>query len=253
VESIDSIAARRYRDTPVPAASTPWREVTYSVVDLELTGLDPAVDEIISFAAVTVSNGKVTLEDARYELVRPKRMPGADTIRIHGLREVDLEEARPLSEVLDDLLEALRGRALVAHVAAIEVGFLSAALSSRGLTLRNPVIDTAALAVELSRLRREPSPASDQTPAGVRVSSPGLEDLARWLGLPVHRPHHAEGDALTTAQAFIALATHLEAFESPLMLRALRRISEHGRGNRRPGALRRLLGRLDRRAGRDPA
>jgi DNA polymerase III subunit epsilon len=27
----------------------------------------------------------------------------------------------------------------------------------------------------------------------------------------VHRPHRAAGDALTTAQAFIALATHLES------------------------------------------
>ncbi len=31
------------------------------------------------------------------------------------------------------------------------------------------------------------------------------------LGLPAHRPHDALGDALTTAQVFIALATHLDA------------------------------------------
>jgi DNA polymerase III epsilon subunit-like protein len=37
--------------------------------------------------------------------------------------------------------------------------------------------------------------------------------MVRSLGLPVHRPHHADGDALTTAQAFIALATHLEVFK----------------------------------------
>jgi DNA polymerase III epsilon subunit-like protein len=36
--------------------------------------------------------------------------------------------------------------------------------------------------------------------------------MARALGLPAHRPHHADGDALTTAQAFIALATHLDRF-----------------------------------------
>ncbi|MGH2822925.1 MAG: hypothetical protein ACRDLY_07905, partial [Thermoleophilaceae bacterium] len=43
---------------------------------------------------------------------------------------------------------------------------------------------------------------------------PGLRELsavARALGLPAHRSHDAEGDALTTAQAFLALATHLEA------------------------------------------
>jgi DNA polymerase III subunit epsilon len=253
VARLDSIAARRYRDAPLPGDSTSWREVTYSVVDLELTGLDPRRDEIISFAAVTVAGGKVLLRDARYGLVRPGRMPTADTIRIHGLREVDLEEAPPLSEVLDQLLEALTGRALVAHVAAIETGFLAAALESHGLALRNPVVDTAALAVELTRLRRESRPPdSGEAADPVPISSPGLGDLAGWLGLPIHRPHHADGDALTTAQAFVALATHLEAFEQPLTLRALRRITEQQRRNRPGSTIRRLIGRLRPGAGNRP-
>jgi len=38
-----------------------------------------------------------------------------------------------------------------------------------------------------------------------------LASLTRALRLPAHRPHHAIGDALTTAQAFLAIATHLDA------------------------------------------
>jgi DNA polymerase-3 subunit epsilon len=210
----------------LPADRTPWREVTYSVVDLELTGLDPATDEIISFASVTVADGKVRLEDTRHGLVRPNRMPDADTIRIHGLRDADLEHAPPLAQVLDELLEALTGRALVAHVARIEAGFLGAALEAHGLNLRNPVIDTAALAVELGRLQRRPSrPEGDDATAEVADSSPGLGGLARSLGLPVHRPHHADGDALTTAQVFLALATHLDGL-SPQTLGSLAHASQ---------------------------
>ena len=93
-----------------------------------MTGLDPASDEIISFATVTVSGGNVRLDDARYELVRPRRMPDWDTIRIHGLREVDLEEAPPLEDRMDELLDALTGRPIVAHVAEVERSFLEAAL-----------------------------------------------------------------------------------------------------------------------------
>ena len=69
--------------------------------------------------------------------------------------------------------------------------------------------------------------------------------MARGLGLPVHRPHHADGDALTTAQAFIALATHLEEF-GPQTVGSLVRISRPERRNdaRLGGLLRRLgLGR----------
>jgi DNA polymerase-3 subunit epsilon len=37
-----------------------------------------------------------------------------------------------------------------------------------------------------------------------------LTGLAQQLGQRAEPPHHALGDALTTAQAFIALATHLD-------------------------------------------
>jgi DNA polymerase-3 subunit epsilon len=237
-----SDAERAYVESSFPEAHTPWREATFAVVDLELTGLDPATDEIISFATVTVQRGRVQLDDARYGLVRPRRMPDWDTIRIHGLREIDLEDAPNLQESLDQLLEALTGRALVAHVAAIETGFLGAALEARRLELRNPVVDTAGLAIELSRLRREPPPSNSGRPrTGFAGSTPGLGDLARWLGLPVHRPHEADGDALTTAQAFIALATHLESFEDPLTLGRLEGLS---RGRRRRAGLQSILHRF---------
>jgi DNA polymerase III subunit epsilon len=209
-----SEAARAYRSADLPRRRTPWREVAFTVIDFETTGLDPVNDEIVSFATVTVAGGRVRVDDAHYELVRPQRMPDADTIRIHGLRETDLVAAPTLAEQINGLLEAITGRALVAHVAPVERGFLAAILSSLGLELRNRIIDTAALNHELRRLRRDP-------PAPNPI---GLTDLSRSLGLPVHRPHHADGDALTTAQAFIALAAHLDAI-SPQTLGTLERIS----------------------------
>jgi DNA polymerase III subunit epsilon len=229
----DSPAARAYMEAGLPDPGSPWREVRWTVVDLETTGFDPSSNEIISFATVTVSGGRVRVDDAQYELVRPRRMPDADTIRIHGLREADLAGAPPLSDRLDGLLGALTGTAIVAHVAALESGFLGGALRKDGLELRNTFVDTAALDRELRRLRRE-------APAGHEPI--GLSDMARGLGLPVHRPHHADGDALTTAQAFIALATHLDSFE-PQTLGSLQRLEY---GDPRPGIVSRLRGLRDR-------
>ena len=223
----DPAILEAYRSAELPADETPWREARFSVVDLETTGLDPGRDEIISFAAVTVEGGRVRLADAVYELIRPKQMPRADTIRIHGLRRSELAAAKELPEVLDRMLEAMSGRIVVAHVAQIEEGFLSAALEAHGAALRGPILDTAAMAAP-------------------RTAPTGLSDLARSLNLPVHRPHHADGDALTTAQVFIALATHLEA-AGDASVGSLRRISRPA--PRRRSLAARAAGALSRRLG----
>jgi DNA polymerase-3 subunit epsilon len=199
------------------------------VVDLELTGLDATTSEIVSFATIPVTGGRVRPGELRYRVVRPRHMPAAETIRIHGLREADLITAPRLEEVFDQLRDGIAGRVLVAHVAYVEQEFLRAAFRSQGESLPNSVVDTAALAAELWRLDRS-----------LPGSPPhGLSDLARALNLPVHRPHHADGDALTTAQIFLALATKLEQF-MPTTVSDLEDLS------RRPTTLRRLR-RLFRR------
>lgn len=236
--SAESAAARAYEATPMPYASMPWRDVTFSVLDFETTGLSPGEDEIISFATVTVIAGRVSLADARFQLIRPLRMPGDESIRIHGLRAADLEDAPPLSQVIDALLEAITGRALVAHIAAVERGFLGAALEQHGLGLRNPVVDTAALAGELGRRTRR---------FGRGHQPLGLTELARAFQLPVHRPHHADGDALTTAQLFLAVSTHLDGPE-PLTLGAMEQLEI--RSPRRRMGLRRLRNSLIRSSAR---
>ena len=69
---------------------------------------------------------------------------------------------------------------------------------------------------------------------GREPCAPALGPLAAELGLPVHAPHHARGDALTTAQAFLALATHLEALGrgSIRSLRGAERIIQNQRSFR---------------------
>jgi DNA polymerase-3 subunit epsilon len=51
-----------------------------------------------------------------------------------------------------------------------------------------------------------------------------LSVAARRLGLPVHSPHHAQGDALTTAQLFLALASRLDR-APPQTVASLARLS----------------------------
>jgi DNA polymerase III subunit epsilon len=178
------------------------------VVDLETTGFDPRSDEIISFAAIPVDGGRVRPGGLVTELLRPRRMPRPDTMRIHGLRAADLETAPTLEEALDRMLAALSGRTIVAHVARVEERFLNRAFRGHGVHLRGGAIDTARLAEALLG----PSRGRDPLP---------LSAVATRLGLPIHRPHHADGDALTTAQVFIALAARLELEHGPQTVHSL--------------------------------
>jgi DNA polymerase-3 subunit epsilon len=194
-----SAAAAHYKAAPMSARRTPWRQAAFCVVDLETTGLDPRRDAIVAWSAVSVDRGRVVLAGVREGLVRPPGTVPAESIRIHGLRELDLSGAPAPDEAADALLEAMAGRVLVAHAAWVERAFLGRLLRSRGARLRRPIVDTSLLG-RLWLLERD----------GYAPSTLSLSALAGALALPVHRPHRAAGDALTTAQAFIALATHLE-------------------------------------------
>lgn len=193
-------AARAYADAPLPAGGTDWRAASWAVVDLETTGLNPATDEIISIGIVPVDGGRAIPGAALHRVVRPVRLPTAESIRIHGIRPADVESAPALDAVLDEVLEALTGRLLVAHAAFVERGFLEPALATRGVRLRSEIADTRALGRSWLA----------EVDHGTVAPLLGLTGLATRLGLPAHRPHHALGDALTTAQVFLALATHLE-------------------------------------------
>ena len=203
------------RRAPAPAGSTPWREARFCVVDLETTGLDPRRDEVVAWAAVPVAGGRIALGDACEGLARPERDPPPTAVLVHGLRAADLAAAPAQAEAAAALGDVLAGRVLVAHAAWVERGFLGALLRANGARLRGPVIDTEALGRLWLAARGGEAPRA--LPLG---------RLAAELGLPAHRPHTAAGDALTTAQAFLALATHLERLGGPETVRSLARAPE---------------------------
>jgi DNA polymerase III subunit epsilon len=202
-------AAAAYAASRPPAPSTPWNAAPWCVVDLELSGLNPQRHEIISFAAIQIEGGRIQLGRSVSGLVRPTRPLSESSIRVHGIRAADVEAAPPLEQAIEPLLEAMTGRVLVAHVARIERAFLGTALRGMGVRLYRPTADTSVIG-RLWLAERDGRAAADRS----------LEKLAGALGLPAHSRHDALGDALTTAQVFIAAATHLGAL-GPTTVRSL--------------------------------
>jgi DNA polymerase III subunit epsilon len=191
-------AAAQFKRTPQPASNTPWRQAPWCAVDLELTGLNARSDEIVAIGAVPIVDGQLILGEALYTLARPDRPPKTPAVLIHKLRSADLADAPPLTDAIDQLLEVLAGRVPVFHTAVVEETFLGRVLRQRRVRLPRDA-DTEALGRAWLRER------DGIAPAGL-----SLARLASLLGQPAEDPHHALGDALTTAKAFIALASHLD-------------------------------------------
>jgi DNA polymerase III subunit epsilon len=213
---------RRYRPLPTPSPALAWRDAEFCVIDLETTGMDLRGDDIVSYGATIVADGRIHCGRSVYSLVRPDQRVSVASLTVHNLRQTDLADAPGIDDVLDDLIDLLAHRVLVAHAAWFEQAFLNRALHRRGRSVGRAVIDTAALAR-----------ACGLAPAGSSRES-SIEATARQLALPVHTPHHALGDAVTAAEVFLVVATRLERRLSTtptrqLSVRRLCQLSHHYR------------------------
>ena len=79
------------------------------------------------------------------------------------------------------------------------------------------------------------------------LATASLNELTRSLGLPVPRPYRVQGEALTAAQVFIALATHLDEFAPQTVRSRPMRGSGHARSGCTRGS------RVSRRSSLVPA
>lgn len=191
-----TVISRLRRATPwATPENVPWRRARFCVVDIETTGLSNK-DEIISVGMVEVRDGRIT-PDTFYEVAKPRRPISEEAMCIHALTSDELALAPPFAQVLPKLRTALHGSVIVAHAAWLERSFLNRALKPHGEKVPDRLVDTAALARHAGLAPEGPA-------------EPSLEVLSRRLGLPVHTPHHALGDAQTTAQVLLALVTRLE-------------------------------------------
>jgi len=196
-----------------------WREAEYCAIDVETTGLDLDTDSVVSVGSVPIRAGRVIYREHYYSLIRPASPVSVAAMRVHYLRPADLAGAPPAGEVARQVADRLAGRIVVAHAAWIERAFLGPLLRQAGARFGAKVIDTAALARALG-----------YAAGGRDGHEPSLELLARQLSLPVYAPHHALGDAVTTAAVFLAMAARAaqpagQASPGPVSARSLLALS----------------------------
>lgn len=128
-------------------------EGSYCIFDLETTGLSSKYDHIIEFGAKNMDHRAIT--GSMQMFIKPPVPLKAFTTELTNITENDLADAPTIEEAIDQILEFIGDRILVAHNADFDVNFLNDLLIRLGRKpLNNPVIDTLDLDRSLHKERK---------------------------------------------------------------------------------------------------
>jgi DNA polymerase-3 subunit epsilon len=192
---------RDYLATPLPQRRIASGDAGLVALDFETTGLDPRNDHILSIGLVGIDGLSIRLASAQHHLVNDAGPIPERSAVIHGITDDHAAAGQPLRQLLPALLQALAGRVIVVHHAAVERQFLQTACERLyGAPFVGRFIDTEVLARRGMERRQQP----------IRASDLRLFNLRRAYQLPRYPAHNALSDALATAELFLLLAARAD-------------------------------------------
>ncbi len=165
----------------------PLGDATYTVFDLETTGLSIHYDNIIEISAVRIENHQVV--DEFNAFVNPHKRLSEFTKRLTGIQDKDVRTAPSIEEVLPKFKAFFEGTVFVAHNAPFDMAHLENALKNQGLyDGPYPVVDTLQIArqVYADKLKRF-----------------NLKAVAKLFKVELTQHHRAIYDTRATANIFL--------------------------------------------------
>ncbi len=124
------------------------------VLDTETTGLDPKQGHrIIEIGALELIDRQLTGQQF-HVYINPEREIEAGALEVHGISKDFLSDKPRFAEIVDDLVNFVRGAELVIHNAPFDVGFIENELAVAGYEHTSvgefaTVLDTLELAKDL--------------------------------------------------------------------------------------------------------
>ncbi len=161
-------------------------DLSVVAIDTETTGRDPSVDRIVEVACVIWRGSAVHARKSW--LVDPERPIPEEARAVHGISDDDVRGKPRFSEIVPDLLDALRDAVPLAYNAEFDRGFIMAELGRAGVgpvgappAARRSVewLDPLVWARELQKQER----------------SKALSDVCSRLDIRLEQAHRATQDA----------------------------------------------------------
>jgi polyribonucleotide nucleotidyltransferase len=159
------------------------------VLDVETTGFDPKMADLLEVAAVKVKGTEIV--DRWSTFVNPGRPIVGN--QMHGITDKDVAGAPSPTEAVDQLLAFVGDAKIVGHNVGFDLGFIEEARGDGFRFQPGTYLDTLVIA-------REGYPGAE---------SYKLPDLARFFGVDLTQSHRALPDAEATANLLIWFAKDL--------------------------------------------
>lgn len=165
-------------------------------LDCETTGLDPRTAQILSIGAIKIRGDTILTSESIDMLVRPHAPVPLDTVLIHHIRPIDLENAMPVDQAIEHVLRFIGTRPLVGYYLQFDWAMLDKYV--------RPLLGTslANRRIEVSRLFYDWR--ARQLPAGANIDL-RFNTIRQRLDLPRRAQHDAFNDALLTAMMYLRL------------------------------------------------
>lgn len=190
-----------FLSVPFPSLQEQAQRVPILSVDFETTGLKPNTDQILSIGHIEIRNHEIILSSANHQIICTSGNLSEENVVIHQITDDAKTGGEKLELVVENLLSALAGKAMLVHFGRIEKTFLDAACKQiYGMAPVFPMIDTLTLAKR--RLDRATLP---YDPSQLR-----LFNLREKYELPQYGAHNALSDAIATAELFFAEIASME-------------------------------------------
>jgi DNA polymerase-3 subunit epsilon len=167
----------------------------YVCFDCETTGLNPKVDDIISIGAVIIKDNKILSSKKFNKFIKPKTKLQADSIKIHQIRKIDLQNAEDIDDIIYEFLDFVGNRKLVGYYLEFDVAMVNKYVKQKlGITLPNEQIEVSGLYYDRV-IKHYPNGNVDLR----------FDVIAEQLDIPLMSKHDAINDAIMTAMMFLKL------------------------------------------------